>query len=185
MIGAHGGDVVEAQERQAQQGLSLQLIPLLLGKVGAKRHAALKQRVTPAHFRDVPAVKEQQHEYQQRLRIAQLALLWAICHPAAHQRQPFGSEAQAPVLSHRPQEVIPAAGFFIALRGKAALAHLLIPLSQADHGGILLPFRQQCELLSGTGAQHIVIAIHAVGTGDKGILLCQLAQQRRSVIFRP
>ena len=30
-----------------------------------------------------------------------------------------------------------------------------------------------------------MIAIHTVGTGDKGILFCQLAQQRRSVIFRP
>ena len=143
VIGAHGGDVVEAQERQAQQGLSLQLILLLPGKVGAKRHAALKQRVIPLHFRDVPAVKEQQHKYQQRLRMAQLTLLRTICHPAAHQRQPLGAEAQTPVLSHRPQEVIPAAGFFIALRGKAALSHLLIPLSQADQGGILLRFRQQ------------------------------------------
>ena len=185
MIGAHGGNVVEAQERQAQQGLSLQLIPLPPGKVGAKGHAALKQCVIPPHFRDVPAVKEQQHEYQKRPRMAQLTFLRAIGHPAAHQRQPLGAETQAPVLSHCPQEIIPPAGLFITLCGKTALSRPLIPRSQAGKRGVLLRLRQQCVLLPGAGAQHIVIAIHTVGTGDEGVLRRQAVKKRSRISVRP
>ena len=181
VIGAHSRNVVKGQKGQAQQGLPLQLVPEDGGKAGALGHGPVQEGVIPLHPREIPGIKQQQEEDQNRLGVAQQRLLRAGLHPLPGQREGFGPQAQAPVGPHCVQERVPALRPGKALGGGPVLPRLGIPLTQTVQDGPLLLRRKTGKPLPGAGPEQVMAAPDPAGTGQKSILSRQPLQQSGGV----